>query len=86
MQKDAPQSAGESSQFEKLNAFEFSPLGGSVMTFCCRKNLDIKCSKICLFFSNTAGGPCKRNIYSKNVFLVLNIIDYFLYFRVCFQL
>lgn len=28
MQKDAPQSAGESSHFERLNAFESSPLGG----------------------------------------------------------
>lgn len=89
MQKDAPQSAGESSHFERLNAFESSPLGGSVMTFCYRRNLDIKCSKSCVFFNflflNTAGGPCKRNIYSKNVFQVLNIIDYSLYFRVCFQ-
>lgn len=96
MREDAPQTAGESSQFEKLNAFEFSPLGGSVMTLCCRKSLDMKCSKSCLYFFiyiyiyhfflllNTAGGPCRRNIYSKDVFPVLNIIDYFLYFRVCF--
>lgn len=50
MREDAPQTAGESSQFEKLNAFEFSPLGGSVMTLCCRKSLDMKCSKSCLHF------------------------------------
>lgn len=50
MQKDAPQCAGESSHFERLNAFESSPLGGrSVMTFCFRRNLDIKCGKSCIF-------------------------------------
>lgn len=87
MQKDTLQSAGESSHFWRLNAFESSPLGESVMTFCYRKNLDIKCSKscVCVFSLNTAGGPCKKNIYSKSVFPVLNIIDYSLYFRVCFQ-
>lgn len=59
MQKDAPQSAGESSQIEKFNAFEFSPLGGSVRTFCCRRNLDIKCSKCCLFVKK------KKSKYSR---------------------
>ena len=55
----------------------------------------MKCSKkklsvfnyffIYILFLNTAGGPRKSNIYSKNVFSVLNIIDYSLYFRVYFQ-
>ena len=49
MQKDAPQSAGESSHFGRLNAVELSPLQGSVMTFCYRWNLDIKCSKVVSF-------------------------------------
>lgn len=55
------------------------------MTFVCKK-LDSSC----LFFSFTfskflkpAGVPCKRNIYSKLAFKLLNIIDYF---GVCFQL
>lgn len=34
-------------------------------------------------FPKTAGGPSKRNLYSKKAFLLLNIIDYF---GVCFQL
>lgn len=89
MQKDAAQSAGESSHFGRLNAFESSPLGGSVMTFCYRRNLDIKMQqKLCLFQKlslNTTGGQCKRNIYSKNLFPVLNIIDYSLFFRLFFQ-
>lgn len=32
MQKDTLQSAGESTLFRRLNAFESSPLGGGVMT------------------------------------------------------
>ena len=65
------------------------------MTFRYGRNLDMKCSKkklsvfnyffIYILFLNTAGGPRKSNIYSKNVFSVLNIIDYSLYFRVYFQ-
>lgn len=31
MQKDAPQSAGESSHFERVNVFESSPLGEGVL-------------------------------------------------------
>lgn len=85
--EDAPQSAGESSHFGRVSAFESSPLGGTVMTFYCRTSPDIKCSKSCVtfLFLNTAGGLCKRNIHSKNVFPVLNIIDYSLYFRVYFK-
>lgn len=48
MQKDTPQSAGEFSHFGRLNAFESSPLGGRLMTFCYRMSLDIKCSKGCV--------------------------------------
>lgn len=57
------------------------------MTFVCKK-LDSRSCLLFFFltfskFPKPAGVPCKRNIYSKLAFLLLNIIDYF---AVCFQL
>lgn len=49
-----------------------------------------KLPRVCVWFffppflPNTVGGPCRRDIYSKDVFPALNIIDYFSYFGVCF--
>lgn len=88
---DALQSAGEFSQFDIPNLFESSPLRQSVMTFGWN-SLDIKKKKkwkMCLLkkkIKNAAVRQCKRDIYSKKAFLLLNIIDYFLYFTVCLEL
>lgn len=57
----------------------------------CEMRQKLPCVSVCafLFFFppfllSSAGGPCRRDIYSKNVFPALNIIDYFLFFGVCF--
>lgn len=66
-------------------------VGGRVRNLRRRRSLNMKCGKscrVCFFFPpfllSSAGGPCRRDIYSKNVFPALNIIDYFLFFGVCF--